>query len=193
MVPETEQPLTTVAAGALVERRSVNVIDAAAEGAIAALRLAGYVGALLIAFVALIAMVNAGVGALGGLVGLEGLTLQRLFGFAFAPLALLMGVAPADALEVGSLLGVKTVLNEFLAYQDLAGQIATQAISQRSAVIASYGLCGFANFGSLAILIGGMGGMAPSRRSEIAALGMRSIAAGTFASAMTGCVAGIFL
>jgi CNT family concentrative nucleoside transporter len=193
MVPETERPLTTVAAGALVERRSVNLIDAAAEGAIAALRLAGYVGALLIAFVALIAMVNAGVSALGGLFGLEGLTLQRLFGFAFAPLALLMGVAPADALEVGSLLGVKTVLNEFLAYQDLAGQIAAQAISQRSAVIASYGLCGFANFGSLAILIGGMGGMAPSRRGEIATLGMRSIAAGTFASAMTGCVAGIFL
>jgi CNT family concentrative nucleoside transporter len=193
MVPETATPVTGVAAGALVERSSINVIDAAAEGAIAALRLAGYVGALLIAFVALIAMVNAGVGALGGLVGADGLTLERMFGFAFAPLALLMGVAPADALEVGSLLGVKTVLNEFLAYQDLAGQIAAGAISQRSAVIASYGLCGFANFGSLAILIGGMGGMAPSRRGEIAALGMRSIAAGTFASAMTGCVAGIFL
>jgi CNT family concentrative nucleoside transporter len=193
MVPETEAPVTGVAAGALVERSSVNVIDAAAEGAIAALRLAGYVGALLIAFVALVAMVNAGVAALGGLVGIEGLTLERMFGFAFAPLALLMGVAPADALEVGSLLGVKTVLNEFLAYQDLAGQIAAGAISQRSAVIASYGLCGFANFGSLATLIGGMGGMAPSRRGEIAALGMRSIAAGTLASAMTGCVAGIFL
>ena len=193
MVPETAAPVTGVASGALVERTSINVIDAAAEGAIAALRLAGYVGALLIAFVALIAMVNAGVGALGGLVGAEGLTLERIFGFAFAPLALLMGVAPADALAVGSLLGVKTVLNEFLAYQALAGQIAGGAITQRSAVIASYGLCGFANFGSLAILIGGMGGMAPSRRGEIAALGMRSIAAGTFASAMTGCVAGIFL
>jgi CNT family concentrative nucleoside transporter len=85
------------------------------------------------------------------------------------------------------------VLNEFLAYQDLAAQIAAGAISERSAVIASYGLCGFANFGSLAILIGGMGGMAPARRGEIAALGMRSILAGTLASAMTGCVAGIFL
>lgn len=193
MVPETETPVTQVAAGALVARSSVNVIDAAAEGAIAALRLAAYVAALLIAFVALIAMTNAGVGALGGLVGAEGLTLERIFGFVFAPFALLMGVAPADALEVGSLLGVKTVLNEFLAYQDLAGQIAAGAISQRSAVIASYGLCGFANFGSLAILIGGMGGMAPARRGEIAALGLRAIAAGTFASLMTGCVAGIFL
>jgi CNT family concentrative nucleoside transporter len=193
MVPETETPVTHVATGALVARSSINVIDAAAEGAIAALRLAAYVAALLIAFVALIAMVNAGVGALGELVGAGGLTLERIFGFAFAPLALLMGVAPGDALEVGSLLGVKTVLNEFLAYQDLAGQIAEGAISRRSAVIASYGLCGFANFGSLAILIGGMGGMAPARRGEIAALGLRSIAAGTFASAMTGCVAGIFL
>ena len=193
MVPETETPVTGSAGGALAVSTSANVIDAAAEGAIAALRLAGYVGALLIAFVALIAMANAGVGALGSLIGLEGMTLQRLFGYAFAPLALLMGIAPADALSVGSLLGVKTVLNEFLAYQDLAGLIESGTLSHRSAVIASYGLCGFANFGSLAILIGGMGGMAPSRRGEIAALGMRSIAAGTFASAMTGCVAGIFL
>jgi CNT family concentrative nucleoside transporter len=169
------------------------VIDAAAEGAVAALRLAAYVGALLIAFVALVAMANAAVGALGGLVGIEALTLERIFGWAFAPLALLMGVAPADAVAVGSLLGVKTVLNEFLAYQGLAGEIASGGLSGRSAVIASYGLCGFANFGSLAILIGGMGGMAPSRRGEIAALGLRSIVAGTLASAMTGCVAGIFL
>jgi CNT family concentrative nucleoside transporter len=91
------------------------------------------------------------------------------------------------------LLGLKTVLNEFLAYQDLAVQIANQTLSHRSAVIASYGLCGFANFGSLAILIGGMGGMAPSRRGEIAALGMRSILAGTLASLLTGSVAGLFL
>ena len=193
MVPERETPLTGAASGALVERTSVNVIDAAAEGALAALRLAAYVGGLLIAFVALVAMANAAVEMVGGWLGLEGLTLQRIFGWGFAPLALLMGVAPADALEVGSLLGLKTVLNEFLAYQDLAGQIASSAISQRSAVIASYGLCGFANLGSLAILIGGMGGMAPSRRGEIAALGLRSIAAGTLASLMTGCVAGIYL
>lgn len=193
MVPETETPLTGAASGALVAKRSVNVIDAASEGALAALRLAAYVGGLLIAFVALVAMANAGVETVGGWLGVEGLTLQRIFGWCFAPLALLMGVAPADALEVGSLLGLKTVLNEFLAYQDLAAQIAAGAISERSAAIASYGLCGFANFGSLAILIGGMGGMAPSRRGEIAALGMRSILAGTLASAMTGCVAGIFL
>src|SRR5262249_7214063 len=148
MVPETETPVTSSADGALASSPAANLIDAAAEGAIQALRLAGYVGALLVAFVALIAMANAGVTALGGLVGIQGLTLQRMFGVAFAPLALLMGVAPGEALAVGSLLGVKTVLNEFLAYQDLAGQIAAGAISHRSAVIASYGLCGFANFGS---------------------------------------------
>ena len=193
MVPETETPLTGAASGALVARSSVNVIDAASEGALAALRLAAYVGGLLIAFVALVAMVNAGVETVGGWLAIEGLTLQRIFGWCFAPLALLMGIAPSDALEVGSLLGLKTVLNEFLAYQDLGAQIAAGALSTRSAVIASYGLCGFANFGSLAILIGGMGGMAPSRRGEIAALGMRSIVAGTLASAMTGCVAGILL
>jgi CNT family concentrative nucleoside transporter len=193
MIPEAETPLTGAATGALVQRSSVNLIDAASEGALAALRLAAYVGGLLIAFVALVAMANAGVETLGGFLGVEGLTLQRIFGFAFAPLALLMGIAPADALEVGSLLGLKTVLNEFLAYQDLAQQIAAGAISERSAVIASYGLCGFANFGSLAILIGGMGGMAPSRRGEIAELGMRSILAGTLASAMTGSVAGLLL
>jgi CNT family concentrative nucleoside transporter len=193
MLPETEQPLTGAASGALVERSSVNVIDAASEGALAALRLAAYVGGLLIAFVALVAMANAGVETLGDLFGVEGLTLQRIFGIGFAPLALLMGIAPADAQEVGSLLGLKTVLNEFLAYQDLGQQIAAGVISERSAVIASYGLCGFANFGSLAILIGGMGGMAPSRRGEIAALGMRSILAGTLASAMTGSIAGLLL
>ena len=130
---------------------------------------------------------------LDGLAGVEGLTLERIFGFAFAPLALLMGIAPADALEVGSLLGVKTVLNEFLAYQDLAGQIAASAISHRSAVIASYALCGFANFGSLAILLGGVGGMAPGRRADLARLGLRSILSGTLASMMTGCVAGLLL
>jgi len=193
MVPETESPLTGAAAGALIERTSVNLIDAAAEGALAALRLAAYVGGLLIAFVALVAMTNAGVETLGGWLGVEGLTLQRVFGWVFAPLALLMGIAPGEAAQVGSLLGLKTVLNEFLAYQDLASRIAAHTLSERSAVIASYGLCGFANFGSLAILIGGMGGMAPSRRGEIAELGLRSILAGTLASLMTGSVAGMLL
>jgi CNT family concentrative nucleoside transporter len=193
MVPETETPRTLGADRGATERTSVNVIDAASQGALAALRLAAYIGALLLAFVALIAMVNAGLEGVGGWLGVESLTLQRVFGWLFAPLALLMGIAPADAFAVGSLLGVKTVLNEFLAYRDLAVMMEQDALQARSAVIASYALCGFANFGSLAILIGGVGGMAPSRRPDLAKLGLRCILAGTLATLMTGCVAGLLL
>jgi len=193
MVPETDTPVTATGGGATVERTSVNLIDAASQGALAALRLAAYVGALLIAFVALIAMLNGLVGWVGGLVGFPDLTLQWILGVLFAPLALLMGIPWSEAVEVGSLLGVKTVLNEFLAFRDLGVLIEAGALSRRSIVISSYALCGFANFGSLAILLGGVGGMAPSRRGDLARLGLRSILAGTLATMMTGCVAGILL
>ena len=193
MIPETGTPLTAGTRGADIEDAAVNVFDAAANGAIAGLRLAGYVGAMLIAFVALVALANDVLGALGGLVGIENLSFQRVLGLAFAPLAWLMGVPEADVTKVGSLLGVKTVLNEFIAYQELAVLVKDGAISRRAAVLASYALCGFANFGSLAILLGGLGGMAPSRRGEIASMGLRSILAGTLATLMAGCWAGIFL
>ena len=193
MVPETGIPVTATGGRATVERTSVNLIDAASQGALAALRLAAYVGALLIAFVALIAMLNGLVGWVGGLLGHPDLTLQWILGVLFAPFALLMGIPWSDAVQVGSLLGVKTVLNEFLAFRDLGVLIEAEALSPRSIVIASYALCGFANFGSLAILIGGVGGMAPSRRGDLARLGLRSILAGTLATMMTGCVAGILL
>jgi len=193
MIPETGTPLTAGTRGADIEDAAVNVFDAAANGAIAGLRLAGYVGAMLIAFVALVALANDVLGALGGLVGIENLSFQRVLGLAFAPLAWLMGVPAADVTKVGSLLGVKTVLNEFIAYQELAVLVKDGAISRRAAVLASYALCGFANFGSLAILLGGLGGMAPSRRGEIASMGLRSILAGTLATLMAGCWAGIFL
>jgi CNT family concentrative nucleoside transporter len=193
MVPETETPLTASGGHAAVERTSVNLIDAASEGALAALRLAAYVGALLLAFVALIAMLNGLVGWIGGLLGFPDLTLQWILGVLFAPLALLMGIPWSEAVQVGSLLGVKTVLNEFLAFRDLGVLIEAQTLSPRSIVISSYALCGFANFGSLAILLGGVGGMAPSRRGDLARLGLRSILAGTLATMMTGCVAGILL
>jgi CNT family concentrative nucleoside transporter len=193
MVPETETPLTATGGHATVERTSVNLIDSASQGALAALRLAAYVGALLLAFVALIAMLNGLVGWAGGLLGFPDLTLQWILGVLFAPFALLMGIPWSEALQVGSLLGVKTVLNEFLAFRDLGVLIEAEALSPRSIVIASYALCGFANFGSLAILLGGVGGMAPSRRGDLAQLGLRSILAGTLATMMTGCVAGILL
>lgn len=193
MVPETEKAATAEAGHAMVERKTVNVIDAASAGALDGLRLAAYVGALLIAFVALVHMLNAGIGAAGSLVGLPGLTFQAILGVILSPLAWLMGVPWQDAQAVGSLLGVKTVLNEFLAYQDLAGLVGAGAIGERSAVIASYALCGFANFGSLAILLGGIGGMAPARRGDLARLGLRSILSGSLAGFMTACVAGMLL
>jgi len=193
MLPETETPLTSAATGALVEEQGANLIDAAASGAIAGLRLAGYVGAMLIAFVALIAMANAALGLAGGWLGFPDLTLQRVLGWGFAPLAFLIGVPAADVTRVGSLLGVKTVLNEFIAYQELAKLIAAGEISPRAAKLASYALCGFANFGSLAIQIGGLGALAPSRRSEVAELGPRAILVGTLATLSAACWAGILL
>ena len=193
MIPESETPLTGGGARVEVAQPAVNVFDAAAQGAIAGLRLAGYVGALLLAFAALIALANDGLAGVAGWLGIEGLTFQRLLGWGFAPLALAIGVAPADAITVGGLLGLKTVLNEFLAYQELAKLVAEGALAPRSAVLASYALCGFANLGSLAILLGGLGGMAPSRRGEIAALGLRSILAGTLATLMAGAWAGVLL
>ena len=192
MVPETGAP-ETARAGLVPERTAVNVIDAAAQGALAGLRLASYVGALLIAFVALIALLNDALSSVGGWFGAPELTMQSLLGALLAPLAWLMGVPWQDASQVGALLGVKTVLNEFLAYRELALLIEQGALAPRSAVIASYALCGFANFGSLAILLGGIGGLAPSRRPEIARFGLRAILSGSLATFMTACVAGVLL
>jgi CNT family concentrative nucleoside transporter len=193
MIPETDRPETLEKSHSVREKTAVNIIDAAAQGALAGLRLAAYVGALLIAFVALIALVNASIASVGGWFGVEGLSLQKLLGYALAPLAWLLGVPWQDASQVGALLGIKTVLNEFIAYGELADLVAAGAIAPRSAVIASYALCGFANFGSLAILLGGIGGLAPSRRSEVASLGVRSIVSGSLATFMTGCVAGLLV
>jgi CNT family concentrative nucleoside transporter len=193
MLPEAETPQTVLGAHAGVARSAVNVIDAAAEGAIGGLRIAAYVGALLVAFVALIALANDATGFVGGFFGAPDLTLERLLGLALAPLAFAMGVPWADSVIVGGLLGVKTVLNEFIAFQQLGELVKTGTISPRAAVISSYALCGFANFGSLAILLGGITGLAPTRRAEAARLGLRSIVSGTLASFMTACVAGVLV
>ncbi len=193
MVPETSRPETATTGHADVERDTINSIDAAAQGAVAGLRLAGYVGAMLLAFVALIALVNDALAWSGALVGIEGLTMQRALGTLLAPVAWLMGVPWEDCVQVGALLGIKTVLNEFIAYQQLAELMAAEGIGPRSAVIASYACCGFANFGSLAILLGGIGGMAPGRRADVARYGLRSILSGTLATFMTACVAGMLL
>jgi CNT family concentrative nucleoside transporter len=193
MQPETEQSETAGGAHATVERTTVNLIDAAATGAINGLKLAAYVGAMLVAFVALIAMANDLIGTAGSWLGIADLSLQRILGWLLAPLAFLMGVAWEDAAQVGALLGMKTVLNEFIAYQELAQYIEAGSLGSRSAVIASYALCGFANFGSLAILLGGIGGLAPSRHQEVARLGIRCIVSGSLTTFMTACVAGLLL
>jgi len=193
MMPESETPRTLGGGQSVVEVRTVNVIDAAAGGAIDGLRLGAFVGAMLIAFVALVALLNGALALAGGLVGIEGLSFERVLGVLLAPLAFVMGIPWSEAPTVGSLLGIKTVLNEFLAYQALGELVAAGGLSERSAVIASYALCGFANFGSLAILIGAIGAVAPARRPDMARLGLLSILSGSLATFMTGCIAGMLL
>ena len=191
MIPETETPETSGETPMIELPPASNLIDAATAGALSGLRIALNVGALLIAFVALIAVANTGISALGGLFGAPDLTLQAILGVVLSPFAWLMGIPWAEAREVGALIGVKTVLNEFIAYADLAAAIADGRLSPRSALVASYALCGFANFGSLAILLGGLDALAPERRPEAASLGLRSIVAGTLATCATGCLAGL--
>jgi CNT family concentrative nucleoside transporter len=189
MVPERGDPETLGTVRVAVPRVDVNVIDAAARGATEGLHLALNVGAMLVAFVALVAMLDRGVGWLGGLAGHGDLTLGKVLGVLLAPLAFVMGVPWSEAPFVGSLLGTKTVLNEFLAYQALAAQAGT--LAPRTVRIASFALCGFANLGSLAILLGGLGSMVPERRPDIARLGLRAILAGSLATFLTGTIAGL--
>jgi concentrative nucleoside transporter, CNT family len=194
MVPESEAAETAGRLDFSVERPDVNVIDAAARGAYEGLHLALNVGALLLAFVALVYMSNGVLGWAGGLVGIEGLTLEAILGGILAPLAWLMGVPWADAPEVGSLMGVKTVLNEFVAYVQLAGVLGGEHdLQPRSVVIATYALAGFANFSSIAIQLGGIGGIAPSRRQDLSRLGLRAMIGGSIAAFMTATVAGMLL
>ncbi len=191
MVPETEAPLTRGAVVFRPPREAANVIDAAARGAGQGLRLALQIGAMLIAFVALVALVNLVLRAATGAWMDEPLKLQRIFGWVFSPLAVVMGVDWGDATTVGRLLGTKTVLNEFLAYQNLQALVAEGKLGPRSIVISTYALCGFANFGSVAILIGGLGTLDPDRKGLIARLALRALVSGTLAAFMTACFAGI--
>ena len=187
-----------------LESTDVNLIDAAARGAGDGLKLALNVGAMLLAFLVLIAMVNGMLGWLGSLEWIasllswfgmeEPLTLQLLLGKVLQPVAWLMGVPWSDCEAVGRLIGVKTVVNEFVAYLDLSAMLASGSLQNpRSVVIAIYALCGFANFGSIAIQIGGIGGIAPERRHDLARVGMRAMIGGAIACLLTACVAGILI
>src|SRR5437867_1432967 len=184
LVPETEQPETAGTVRLVVARTDANVIGAAARGTGEGLNLALNVGAMLISFLALVALINA-------ILGKFGLQLETILGYPFGVLALLMGVPAKDALEVGSLLGTRTVLNEVIAYSQLGPLKAS--LDPRSFTIATYALCGFANFSSIGIQIGGIGALAPERRNDLARLGLRALLAGTFANFMTACIAGLLL
>ncbi len=194
LVPETEEPVTRGSLDISVDLDAVNVIDAAAGGAADGMRLALNVGAMLIAFLALIALVNGLLGWGLSLAGIEGITLERMLGWAFAPVAWLIGVPWSDAASIGSLFGVKMVANEFVAFQMLADGIAAgSGLAPKSVIIATYALTGFANFSSIAIQIGGIGGIAPSRRHDLSRLGMRAMLGGTVATWMTATLAGILV
>lgn len=203
MWPETEESETAGDAQVQVDKPDVNLIDAAARGATDGMKLALNVGAMLIAFIALIALVNALIGlpfdlynqwmGLEGAAAVEPWTMQRILGWIFWPFAFLIGVPVAECSIIGTLLGEKLVLTEFIAYLHLYESLSEGAaqLSPRTIVIASYALCGFANFGSIGIQLGGIGGIAPDRRHDLARLGMRAMFGGMLASLMTAAVAGM--
>ena len=191
LIPETETPNDAVLVSP-TEDLPANVFDAAATGASSGLKLAANVGAMLLAFIALIALVNGMVGGLANyLFGYPDLTLQTILGAVFAPLAWVMGVPWAESFQAGSFIGQKIILNEFVAYGDFVK--VQDALLPRTRVIVTFALCGFANLSSIAILLGGIGVMAPNRRQEIANLGLKAILAGSLSNFLSAAIAGFFI
>jgi len=184
LYPETEKSVTQGTVELDVPKEYANLIDAAAGGAGVGMKLAANIGAMLLAFIALVAMVDAGL-------GLAHLSLQQIFGWLFSPIAFCMGVPWGEATTFGSLLGTKIAVNEFLGYIQLQEAVAAGTLSPRSVIIATYALCGFANFSSIAIQIGGIGGIAPKRRADVACMGMKAMFGGALASFLTATIAGI--
>ena len=196
MQPETEHSVTMGKVELHVEEKESNLIEAAAAGATAGMKLAINVAAMLIAFLAIIAMVNGLIGWMGGWFGFEDAkrwTLEKGLGWLFWPLAYLMGIPIDDCGAAGQLLGTKMVANEFVAYLQLGEMLESgpETFSERTVTILTYALCGFANFGSIGIQLGGIGGVAPDRRGDLARLGLRAMLGGTLAAFMTACIAGI--
>ncbi|MDO6619013.1 MULTISPECIES: NupC/NupG family nucleoside CNT transporter [unclassified Shewanella] len=206
MHPETEEAKNDMSDLPEDPDKPANVLDAAAGGASSGMHLALNVGAMLIAFVGLIAMVNGIIGGVTGWFGLEGITLELILGYIFMPLAFLIGVPWNEALVAGSFIGQKIVVNEFVAYLNFAPYLLDASaegfkvvaetgmmMSDRTKAIISFALCGFANLSSIAILLGGLGSMAPSRRHDLAKLGIRAVIAGSLANLMSATLAGLFL
>lgn len=186
MIPEREKTLSGTDAKEALKSMDVNVIEAAANGAQDGLKLAATIGAMLLAFIALIGMLN-------HFLGFINTSFEEIAGYLFTPVAFIMGVPWEDCSKVGELLGIKIVFNEFISYQKMQGMVASGSLSPRSVTIATYALCSFANFGSIAILIGGIGSIAPERKKEIARLSLKALLAGAVASFMTATIAGILI
>ncbi|WP_068547668.1 NupC/NupG family nucleoside CNT transporter [Thalassotalea crassostreae] len=193
IMPETDTPKNDIDDIPEEEHdaKPANVIDAAAEGASKGMMLALNVGAMLMAFVALIALLNGMIGGIGGWFGYEGLTLQTILGYLFQPIAYMLGVPWGEAFQAGSLLGQKVIVNEFVAYADFI--TFKDSLSAGTQAIITFALCGFANLASIAILLGGLGTLAPSRRSDIAQMGMKAVFAATLANLMSAAIAGVFI
>lgn len=175
----------------MVKDDSSNIVDAASKGAIDGLGLVLNIAAILLAFVALIALINGIIGLIGGLFGIDNLSLQSILGYIFAPIATIIGVPMKESVIAGSLIGQKIILNEFVAFTSLSEIIST--LSPKTIAIVTFSLCGFANISSIAILIGGIGGMAPSRKHDIARLGWKAVLGGTLANLLSATIAGFLL
>jgi CNT family concentrative nucleoside transporter len=193
MMPETSEPITAGGVDFTVERMDSNLIDAASRGTTEGMALSINVIAMLISFTALVALLNAVVGGIGGWFHHPEITIQSLLGQVLAPIAWLCGIDWSSARHVGSLLGIKTVLNEFFAYLEMTNQLHKDPgfMSPRAALLATYALCGFANFASVGIQIGGISTMAPTRRHDLSKLGLLAMVGGAIASCMGACVVGV--
>ncbi len=197
LFPEVDEPATKGDVKIAIEKTDANGIDAAASGAGTGLKLAANVGAMLLAFIALLAMGNYFFQWFGGLTGLNelipggDLRIETILGWILAPIAYIVGVPWADITNMGSLIGTKVVLNEFVAYLQLSDMVSNNVLSPKTVTMATFALCGFANFSSIAIQIGGIGGLAPSRKSDLAKLGLKAVLAGTMANLMTATIAGM--
>ncbi|KIL47486.1 nucleoside transporter NupC [Jeotgalibacillus campisalis] len=189
-VPETDDRPDPKDLEMEADAEAANVVDAAAKGASTGLQLVLNVGAMLIAFIALIALLNGILGGIGGLFGYENLTIELVLGYVFAPLAFAIGIPWSEAIQAGNFIGQKLVLNEFVAYANFAPMI--DQFSEKTVAVITFALCGFANVSSLAILLGGLGNLAPERRPDIARLGVRAVIAGALASLLSASIAGMF-
>ena len=189
--PETSTPVDALDDFGNGDEPPANVLDAAARGASSGMQLALNVGAMLLAFISLIALMNGMVGWIAELMGYEGVTIQQLLGYVFAPLAFMIGVPWEEAMAAGSFIGQKLIVNEFVAYIDFVSL--KEGLSLHTQAIVTFALCGFANLSSIAILLGGLGAMAPNRRGDLARLGLKAVAAGSLSNLMSATLAGLFL